>query len=206
MTATIGDDDLMPVLDLSYEPTYRREPGGAHEAFGSVAAAIRAASWPGVVLPAASVLGATVFPVVELTGARNRVADGVGPQRSLTVLALWEACAADPATKSSAPPAPLRIVGFASAAPRWDRAMRSMHDIAGLGAGLIVRARKPSTWQLLDADAEDVWVVAGSAGDATLAVRGRTGPLGTACRVPATRLIEEGLFAHALACGAVNTR
>ena len=194
----------MPLLDLSRETTYRRPHCRAGEGFAIAAAGAAAAGWGGVTLPAASVLGVTVFPIVQFTGARERIDGGVGPQRSLTTLALWESLAADHGSASLAPPAPLRVVGFASTASRWDRALAYVQALAGLGAGLVLRQRRPSALQLLDADAEDLWVAAISDGGVEVCVRGRAGPIASAFRVPATRLIEEGLFAHAIACGAFD--
>jgi hypothetical protein len=190
----------MPLLDLSHETTYRRSHS-CGEDFETAVAGAEAAGWGGVALPAASVLGVTVFPVVAFTGAQERIAEGIGPERSRTTLALWESLAADPGASALAPPAPLRIVGFASTESRWDRALRYVQSLAGLGAGLVLRQRRPSGLQLLDADAENVWVAAQSEGAFELCVRGRVGPVASAFRVPATRLIEEGLFAHAIACG-----
>lgn len=201
MTKTLRHDGPMPLLDLSYEPSFRRPRGNPEAAFRAAVMGVQAAGWRGVALPAASVLGITVIPIVEFTGADARISSGAGPERSLTTLALWESFAAG-RTTNSAPPAPLRIVGFVSAAQRWDRALAYVQALAGLGAGLVVRQRRPSTLQLMDADADDVWVVAQTDGEPELCVRGRSGRLASAHRVPATRLIEEGLFAHALACGA----
>jgi hypothetical protein len=192
----------MPLLDLSREVTFRRPNDRTGEEFALAVAGVDAAGWGGVVLPAASVLGATVLPVVEFTGARERLADGVGPERSLSTLALWESLAADCARL--APAAPLRIVGFVSAASRWERALAHVQRLAGLGAGLVLRQRRPSALQLLDADAGDVWVAVLHDGSFDVCVRGRTGPITSAFRVPATRLIEEGLFAHAIASGAFD--
>jgi hypothetical protein len=194
----------MPLLDLSRDLTFRCPPVRSGEDLDRATAGAAAAGWLGVVLPAASVLGVTVFPVVELTGARERIAGGVGPERSLSTLALWESLATGDGAEGLVPPAPLRIAGFVSTASRWDRALAGVQGLAGLGAGLVLRQRRPSTLQLLDADADDVWVAAVNDETAELYVRGRSGPLASAFRVPATRLIEEGLFAHALACGALD--
>lgn len=194
----------MPLLDLSREATFRRPPIHAGEEFVLASAAADSAGWVGVTLPAASVLGVTVFPVVELTGAHERIADGVGPERSLSTLALWEALAADRSAPGLAPPAPVRIVGFVSTVNRWDRALAHVQALAGLGAGLVLRHRRPSALQLLDADADGVWVASKGEHEFDVLVRGRSGPVASAFRVAAHRLIEEGLFAHALACGAFD--
>lgn len=205
MTRALGHDGPMPVLDLSLTPTCRRVPARVAAGYAAARAGVESAGWPGVTLPAASVLGVTVFPVVELTGAAERIASGVGPERSLSTLALWETLAAGSARTSPAPPAPVRIVGFVATASRWDRAITQVQDLAGLGAGLVLCQRRPSMLQLLDADASNVWVVTGGEDGFAACVRGRSEPVETAFRVPATRLIEEGLFAHALACGVFDS-
>lgn len=204
MNEGMRHDGRMPVLDLSYEPTNRPARGIDAAAFDTVAAAVAAAGWPGVLLPAVCVVGVTVFPVVELTGARERVRTGVGPERSLSTLALWESLNAGAPNRGGVPLAPVRIVGFVSSAPRWDRALASVHAVAGLGAGLVLRSRRPSPLQLLDADADDLWVVSGAHETPEVLVRGRIAAPSSLRRVPATRLIEEGLFAHALACAAID--
>lgn len=194
----------MPLLDLSRAVTFRPPNGRATEEFALAVAGVDAAGWAGVVLPVASVLGVTAFPVVEFTGARERLAEDTSPERSLSTLALWESLSAGNGEVPRAPAAPLRIVGFVSVATRWDRALTSVQSLAGLGAGMVLRQRRPSTLQLLDADADDVWVATTNDGAFEVCVRGRRGPIASAFRVPATRLIEEGLFAHAVACGAFD--
>lgn len=204
MTRTLRHDGPMPLLDLSREATFRRPPSHAGEEYAFASAGATAAGWGGVTLPAASVLGVTVFPVVKFTGAQERLAAGAGPERSLSTLALWESLAAEPDVPGLVPPAPLRIVGLVSTASRWDRAMTNVQALAGLGAGLLLRQRRPSALQLLDADADDVWVVVQHEAGFDVSVRGRIGPVASAFRVAAHRLIEEGLFAHAIACGAFD--
>ena len=149
-----------------------------------------------MLLDEAEVLGARVYPVVRLTGAAERVAAGVGPQRCLATLELWESWS--PAD-GWVPPSPVSVVGFVSVAPRWERALRDLACVSGLGAGMVLAAGRPGSLQLLEADASDVWVTAvDDAGHPDVCVRGRVGPVSTASRVAATRLIEEGMFAHVL--------
>ncbi len=204
----VRHDGPVPVLDLSSELTHRPPSAVGTNAYGAAVAAVRAAGWPGVVLPEAQVVGVRVLPVVAFTGVWQRLADRVGPERRLVILEAWEAGAslrALGAKRAPEPPAaPLRVVGFISAAPRWDRALHDVATLGGLGAGLVLRSHRPSDLQLLEADASNMWVVADTDAGMTLCVTGRLGPVSTAYRVPATRLIEEGLFAHALDCGAVT--
>lgn len=196
----------MPVINLSYDMRLGPSDPDGTPRLQVAALAAHTARWPGVVLPEAEVLGVRVFPVVELTGASCRVHAGVGPERSLTTLALWESLGPDRVpTQHCAPPSPVRIVGFVTFAARWERAFRDLQAVAGLGAGMVVRTRHPSPLQLMDADASGVWVVVDGRAERSLSITGRGGPVQTAQRVPATRLIEEGLFAHALNCRAVST-
>lgn len=203
---SLRKDAQVPVINLSYDMRSRpSDPHGTPRLQVATLAA-RTARWPGVVLPEADVLGMRVFPVVELTGASYRVHAGVGPQRCLTTLAIWESFGPDRVpTQHGAPPSPVRVVGFVSLAARWERALRDLQAVAGLGAGMVVRTRHPSPLQLMDADASGVWVVVDRRAEVSLSVTGRAGPVQTAQRVPATRLMEEGLFAHALNCRAVGT-
>lgn len=202
----LGQDGQMPILDLS--STIRYRPARPEVGLQVARKAALAAGWRGVVLPEAEVVGAKVYPVVEFTGADQRLRAGEGPQRCLATLEMWETwsdwgrgCGL---TVREVPPAPLRIVGFVSLTSRWERALQSVCAVSGLGSGLVARSRRPRGLQLMDADASNVWVVGvDNYGAAVVWVRGRSGPVESAARVPATRLMEEGLFAHAVACAAI---
>lgn len=189
----------MPVLDLSPQIGYRRARpiGASTEVLGKVLSVGR---WPGTALPPVQVLGSVVVPVVSFTGASARVAAGQGPLLHMETLEAWELMAA-PGT----PPSPLRIVGFISTAPGWSRAIEQVRSLAGLGAGMVLSRSRATALPLLDADATGVWVVGipPCEPEPALWVTGRVGPATTAVRTPATRVIEEGLFAHALEQGLV---
>jgi hypothetical protein len=196
----------VPVTVLDISQHRARSPRGWRPVPDAVRHAVVVSGWSGIVLPEIKVLGAVVYPVVELTGARSRIQVGIGPQQCLAVLEMWEVwaqSAGDAARRlSDSPPAPLRITGFVSASRPWHRALSDLFAVAGLGAGMLVRSRKPTALHLMEADASDVWAVtADPSRNATVWVAGRHGPVATASRVPATRLIEEGLFAHALDAG-----
>lgn len=212
VSATV-QDGLVPVLDLGPQTTYRRltptETRARQTVPASVEAAVRAAGWPGIVLPKAQVLGVLVYPVVRFTGAAARLSAGQGPQRRLEILESWEAWSGE----ESPPEAPLRVLGFVSCQKLWSTAVEGVRCLSGLGAGMVIRRRCPPTMALLDADATGVWVVQVRAHDpvsavacdrAQVLVTGRFGALSTAQRVPATRLMEEALFAHALHFGALT--
>lgn len=188
-----GQDDRMPVVDqpaASVRPSARRVPS-----LPGVERVLEAAGWPGRALPATRVLGVHVVPVVELTGAAERLNRGQGPTLDLETLELWEVMPT-PAT----PPAPLRIVGFVATAMRWDRALDQARSLSGLGAGMVLTPRRTKSLSLMDADATGVWVVGlpPVESEPRLWVTGRTGPSATARRVTTTRQREESLFAHAL--------
>lgn len=192
-------DDRVPVLDLSPRIRYRRPPSGAAPqpvGPGSrVQQAVTAAGWPGVALPAADILGSVVVPVVSFTGARQRVTADQEPMLDLEILDTWEVMPTE-----ETPAAPLQIVGFVATARRWRTAVEQVRSLAGLGAGLVVTTRRPSTLSMLDADASGIWVVGAPPAEPLprLWVTGRTGPAATARRVTATRMMEEALFAHSL--------
>lgn len=194
-------DGQMLVLDLAPEITYRRRtPHGPSLAV--VTAAVGRARWPGTVLPPVEVHGVVAYPVVRFSGARERLAAGVGPQMALDVLGAWEAGVSG----GQSPAAPLRIVGFVSTAVRWAVAVEAARSVCGLGAGMVLRRSRPTALQLMDADATGVWV-AGTTRASDLPevwVQGRVGAARRATRAPAHRRMEEGLFAHALACAAIS--
>jgi len=171
--------------------------------FESARRAAIEAGWWGETLPLAEVLGVLVYPVVEQTGARQRLEAGPGPVGVMESLELWELIESD--ALGSAPPSPVRIVGFVASDLHWRGAINQLGAVEGLGAGLVVRGHRATRLQRLEADAAELWLLEGALTTApTLTVRGRRGPVPTSRRVVATRLMEEGLFAHALACGALG--
>lgn len=192
-----GQDGRMPVLDQPATSVCSR---GAPPLAG-VKEALAVAGWPGRPLPATRVLGVQVVPVVELTGAVERLNRGQGPVRDLEMLELWELM---PTTDS--PPTPLRIVGFVATASRWGRALDQARSLSGLGAGMVLTPQRTRSLSLMEADATGVWVVGSPPvePEPRLWVTGRAGPLATARRVATTRLMEEELFVHALDHGMVN--
>lgn len=161
------------------------------------------AGWWGETLPLVEVLGVLVYPVIEQTGAARRIEVGPGPVSSMDSLELWEVI--ESGGLGTAPPSPVRIVGFVASALTWRSAVTQLGAVEGLGAGLVVRGYGATRLQRLEADAAELWMVEGGRTAApTLTVRGRSGPVPTSRRIAATRLMEEGLFAHALACGALG--
>lgn len=202
--ASLGHDERVPALDLSPDLTYRSRPRrrAAQElSHATVAAAVSAARWPGQVLSLASVLGSLVYPVVAFTGAAERVRRRQPPILHLETLDVWETM-----PSAETPPAPVRIVGFVSTAAGWSTALDQVRSLSGLGAGMVLRRRPSPALPLMDADATGVWVAGIDPAESVprVWVTGRSGPASTASRVAATRLMEEGLFAHALACNAIS--
>lgn len=200
----VGQDDRVPVLDLSPRIVHRRARGSVDSAAGwgvQLGGVLYAARWVGTVLPPADILGSVVLPVVSFTGAPERLRTGQGPMLDLETLDVWETMPTD-----QTPAAPLRIVGFIATATRWSTAVEQVRSLAGLGAGMVVTSRARSSLSLLDADATGVWVVGAPPCEPAprLWVTGRVGPAATATRVTATRMMEEALFAHALDCGLVS--
>lgn len=198
---------VVPQLGLGPQLRWRRAPGGRNRLdAGSARRAMDAAGWDGDLLPLADVLGARVYPVVQYTGATARIEHGSAPERCLVTLELWEMLASSAAPEVQ--PAPLRIVGFVASSGSWRQAMRQLEVVAGLGAGLIAHPGRGTQMQALEANATDVWMVdgVGATEGARVLVRGRRGPVASARRVPATRLMEEGLFAHAIESGRLGVR
>lgn len=188
----------MPVIDVPL-PGLEPRPTAGGDATESVVnativRAVTASGWPGQVLPATVVTSTRVYPVVRiLPAAHTRVHAGQGPELDGRVLERWEA---DPAGE---PAPPVHVVGFvADGRGALDR-VRAMR---GFGAGLVM-ARRPTRWQTWEADVTSTWLVraAGANADAEVVVAGRRGPVHTASRQVGTRLVEERLFAHAMACG-----
>jgi hypothetical protein len=159
-----------------------------------VVAAVSAAGWPGRVLPQRRVWDVLVYPVVEFdqTTAAQRLANGDGPEMSLWTLGLWQHWPAE--TQWQPPVCPVRVVGVVSDAP-WRRAVDRVRQLEGLGAGLVV-TRRPSQWNLLEADASEVWVCRVRPGASEILVRGRSGPVPTAVHTTHERKVSEQLFAE----------
>jgi len=154
--------------------------------------AVTAAGWPGQVLPETVVTSTRVYPVVRLLpAAHTRVRSGQGPVLDGSVLERWEA------NPVGEPGPPVHVVGFvADGRGALDR-VRAMR---GFGAALVM-SRRSTRWQAWEADVSSTWLVRDDGAAAEVVVTGRRGPVHTACRQVGTRLVEERLFAHALACG-----
>lgn len=151
--------------------------------------AVRVAGWRGVVLPEMRVLSVPCYPVVEPRAAAwERVHDDEAEVLDEYTLNMWESW---PGGFPSAPDVPLNIVGFVSTRP-WRTALKRVSTLAGLGAGMVVVEKTPSTLNLSEADARGAWVCSTSA--ATPLVLGRRGPVATAHRCSGTRRVEELLF------------
>lgn len=178
-------DVLLPGLGCS-------TPGGTAVVDEAVTRAVASAGWPGQVLPATVVTSARVYPVVRiLDTARARVALGQAPELDGRVLERWEA---NPAGE---PGAPVHVVGFIAAGRG---ALDRVRTMRGFGAGLVT-VRQSTRWLSWEADVASTWLVRDDGVNAEVVVAGRRGPVHTARRQVGTRLIEERLFAHALACG-----
>ena len=190
-----GHNGRVPVTDLSSYPLRLSRRPAPTVGLRSVAVAVETATWPGVVLPPAEILGGVVYPVVEFADVRERLSTFVGPQRCPTTLQIWEAW------PEMGYGAPLRIVGFVAAIDRWGAAVTAASRTRGLGAGMIYAQHRPSDLDLLDADASGLWVLGGEPTE--LLVAGRSGPVPSATRTLTTRVMEERLFAHALKAGMV---
>ncbi|MEV4238023.1 hypothetical protein AB0J47_22915 [Nocardia sp. NPDC049737] len=164
---------------------------------------VRAAAWAGVVLPRTKVSDFTVFPVVEIDVDvwTERVAKGHGPELDRSTLVIWESWTPD---LGELPPRPaVSIVGFVSIALKPSDALNALDSLAGYGAGLWLTSgtRGPSAWTLSEFDVAGVGVVHERAGDFSVSVEGRCGPIVTARRMTSTRHKEELLFEWALATG-----
>lgn len=165
--------------------------------------AVGLAGWQGVVLPYTRLFARQGFPVVQWhDGVVDRVRNGPGPVLDRPALSLWELWPSGVA--SSPPPSPLRVVGFVSIAT-WRPAFQAAHALRGIGSTMLLTSERPSSLRLCDADASGMHVVQHDPdGRCTLLVRGRSGPVDTACRIVASRYWEERLFAHALATGVTD--
>lgn len=193
-----GQDGPVPVIDVLL-PDLEAHPQGVAGAASMVGAsiirAVTASGWPGVVLPATLVTTAQVYPVVRiLEAAHTRISRGQGPELDGRVLERWEADAA----AETGPP--VHVVGFvADGRGALDRVRR----MRGFGAGLVT-ARRTTQWQAWEADAASTWLVHDDGTKAQVVVAGRRGPVHTARRQVGTRLVEERLFGHAIACGLLS--
>lgn len=197
------DTGWVPRLGMRTGRRPRRvDPAASRWDFESARRAAAEAGWWGETLPLAEVLGVLVYPVVEQTGAARRIEEGPRPVSSMDSLELWELIETD--ALGSAPPSPVSIVGFVASARHWRSAISQLEAVEGLGSGLVVRGRCATRLQRLEADAAEIWMIERGQTTPTLTVRGRVGSVSTSRRVAATRLMEEGLFAHALECGALG--
>lgn len=186
-----GQDELM--LTVAHRVPEAAEP----EETVTVAQAVRPLL-DGVVLPFTELSGFRGYPIVQWnTGLNARLRAGLGPMLDRPTLSLWECWPTG--SNSAPPPAPLRIVGFASTAT-WRHAMRATQALRGFGSTIVVCDRRPSPFRLAEADFGSVFVVTT---DGEVLVHGRSGDE-HAPRMVATRYWEERLFAHALAVGAIT--
>ncbi len=154
--------------------------------------AVAASGWPGLVLPATVVTSTLVYPVVRiLEAAHDRVRLGQGPELDGRVLERWEAF------PSGERQPPVHMVGFVA---QGRGALDRVRAMRGFGAGLVT-SRRSTRWQVWEADVTSTWLVRDDGMGADVVVAGRRGPVHTARRQVGTRLLEERLFGHALACG-----
>jgi len=173
-------------------------PGDEH--LERAVTAVSAEGWPGVVLPRTTVLSAGSYPVVRwLPAATGQVSRGQRPEVTMSTLSGLNSWPVD--GRAGPLPSPLRIVGFVSVAS-WRHGFCGLRSLCGFGAGLFLTARRPSVWQLIQADVAGVWVTQISQDNQpAVLVRGRTGPVAPARSVPAACHLEEALFAHAVKHG-----
>ncbi|WP_207549173.1 DUF1643 domain-containing protein [Mycobacteroides chelonae] len=167
---------------------------------------VKAAGWPGIVLPQMRMGGYLVYPVVDINRQAwdERLAAGHGPELERSTLKIWEGWAPD--LGPMPPPTVLSITGLVSTA-RPQAALNALTFLGGAGGGLIVAtgSRGPSRTTLMECDIEDIgmaWVPAG--GEPRLLVKGRDGPVATARRITLTRHAEEELFQWALTTEAIR--
>lgn len=194
-----GQDGLVPLIQLPVPPRQEAEPATAPP---RVQDAVAAAGWPGIALPATRVLGVWAYPVVAiLPAAAERQALEQGPETDGRTLELWEQWPAD--LGNLPPQPPLQVVGFVTEAGTA-HALSRVVSLRGLGAGMVL-ARRSTRWQAWEADVASVWLVADGHGQPQVIVHGRRGPAHTARRRPGTRLVEERLFGHAIAVGALTS-
>jgi hypothetical protein len=152
---------------------------------------------PVVALPLTELSGFGGYPLIRWSETlSDRLANGHGPMLDRPTLSLWES----PSGTAGAPPAPLTIVGFASAGC-WPHALRAARQLRGFGAGCVLTSTRPSTIKLLEADYAGVHVIRlHPQGSAEVLVSGSRGALRPP-RMVATRYWEERLLAHALTLG-----
>lgn len=168
----------------------------------SVERAVRTVVASAVALPATELSGFRGYPLIEWTdGLAIRMLSGIGPMLDRATLSLWESWPSG--VESAPPPAPLRIVGFASTAS-WRSALRASSGLRGFGVSCVVTTTRPSAIKLAEADLAGVYVIYMEAsGGAELLVHGSRGGRERP-RMVATRFWEERLLAHALRVGAVR--
>lgn len=159
---------------------------------------VRTLVGPVVVLPATQLSGFHGFPLIAWSdGVADRVGSGIGPMLDRPTLSLWESWPSG--MRSSPPPSPLRILGFASTAS-WRWALRATRELRGFGVTCVLSSKRPSAIALAEADVAGVYVVrVGEEVDEVL-VHGRP-PATAGPRMVATRYWEERLLAHALRVG-----
>ncbi|WP_319446118.1 MULTISPECIES: hypothetical protein [unclassified Mycobacterium] len=164
--------------------------------------AVRTVRASAVVLPATDLSGFHGFPLIEWSaGLADRLRGGAGPMLDRATLSLWESWPSG--VECAPPPAPLRILGFASTAS-WRHAVRATRALRGFGAGCVLTTTRPSVIRLSEADFAGVYVIQVSHDGANeVLVHGRGG-IESASRMVATRYWEERLLAHALRVGAVR--
>lgn len=166
-----------------------------------VTKAVAASGWAGTVLPQTRMSDHLVYPVVQvLPAAHERIRLGQYPQLHYPTVALWERW---PTWLDGAPPSPaVEIVGFVTEAP-WRRALNALDRLSCFGACMMLRHSKPTALRRSEADLYGFGVVtvASDEADATVIVRGRSGPVPTASRTDEVRYREEVLFRRLLEQG-----
>lgn len=179
----------------------RMDKSGVHEDMAIVERAVREVVGSAVVLPLTELSAFRGYPLIEWTdGLDERLRSATGPMLDRATLALWESWPSG--VYCAPPPAPLRILGFASTAS-WPHALRACRELRGFGYTCVVTTTRPSSIRLAEADLGGVYVVEVSIDSERMLVRGRPGGHAEP-RMVATRYWEERLFAHGMRVGAVR--
>jgi hypothetical protein len=164
--------------------------------------AVHVVAGPAVVLPPTELSGFRGYPLVEWTdGLEERLRTRTGPVLDRATLTLWESWPSG--VDCAPPPAPLRILGFASTAS-WRHALRACRELRGFGPTCVVTGTRPSRIRLAEADLCGVFVIEVFTDGEQVLVHGRPGGQ-TGQRMVATRYWEERLFGHAMRVGALRS-
>lgn len=174
-----------------------------------VTAAARAASllgWGGLALPSLTLLGCRILPVVRIDTRLHhaRIISGDGPQQDRELLEIWEW----PQAAGHVPASPLAISGVLRPATTWRRGLAIARRWRGFGPTAVLTG--PTTVDetcRLEFEFPGVGLVTTDPnGEPALAVPAATGRQHPARRRVLDRWVEETLYAHTLATGALTAK